>query len=69
MPVSPSVTVKVNTWFLSAAASLTSFLLSSRSPVSRVFVKTASDVVLLIVPSSPVLPVSLKPSASASVIS
>ena len=65
---SPSVTVKVNLTSLSAAASLISFLLSSRSPVSRVFVKVASDFVVLMEPVSPVLPVSLKPSASASVI-
>ena len=66
--MSLSVTVNVNAIFLSAAASLTSTLLSSRSPTSRVFVKLASDFVVLIVPLSPVFEVSSNSGASASVI-
>ena len=64
--LSPSFTVKVNTWFLSAALSLISSLLSSRSPVLRVFVKAATHVVPLIVPVSPVHVV-VNSSSSASV--
>ena len=51
MLLSPSVTVKVNTWSASAALSLISSLLSSRSPVLRVFVKAAMLV------TSPMVPV------------
>ena len=66
--VSLSVTVNVNLTSLSAAASDTSTLDSSRSPVSRVFVNSALDGVVLIVPVSPVLPVCWNPVAAASVI-
>ena len=63
------VTVNVNIWSASAALSLISVLLISRSPVSRVFSNLASDLVVVIAPVSPVLPVSTNPGASASVIS
>ena len=66
--LSLSVTVNVNTWSASAARSLISFLLRSRSPVSRVFVNFAVVFPVLMEPASPVTPVCWKPVAEASVI-
>ena len=52
--VSPSVTVKLKSFVLSAAASLTTVLLTFRSPFSRVFVNAAVAAVVAIDPVSPV---------------
>ena len=63
--VSPSVTVNSNSLSASAARSDSTVLVTSRSPVLRVFVNAAVDAVVLIVPVSPVFVV-VNPSASAS---
>ena len=65
--VSLSVTVKLKSLFLSFGVELVTLLVTSRSPVSRVLVNSAFDFVVLIVPLSPVLPVTWNPSAEASV--
>ncbi len=63
--LSLSVIVNVNFCVLSIARSLTTFLLTSRSPTSLVFVTVAVEAVALILPVSPSY-VIMKPSASSS---